>query len=132
MKKYFRYIFLPLLVVLVIFVGTCLLSSNDVPNMPANIAWDKLAHFGMFFVLSGVSLFFYYKLHNGKPKMSRCIFWGFIVPVIYGGVIELLQKYLFTSRSAEWGDFVANMLGALFGCVVVVVYFRILKNCTSR
>jgi VanZ family protein len=124
MLKHIRYIFLPLLVVLIIFVGTCLLGADNVPDMPTGIAWDKAAHFGMFFVLSAVSLFCYYRLHNGKPKMMCWIFWGFIVPVIYGGVIELLQKHVFTSRGAEWGDFTANILGSLVGSIVVIVYLR--------
>lgn len=129
MLNYFRYIALPLLVVLLIFAGTCLLHPNNVPNMPKSpIAWDKLVHFGMFFVLSAVLLFSYYKWHNGKPKMGRWIFWGFVVPVLYGGAIELLQKYVFTARGAEWGDFFANLLGSLTASVVIIYLMRYRKN----
>ena len=120
MLNVFRYTFLPLLVMLVIFIGTCLITSEQVPDMPQGIAWDKLVHFGMFFVLSAVCLFSYYKWCGGKPKMGRWLFWGFVMPVAYGGVIELLQKYVFTHRGAEWGDLVANTLGSLVACVLVV------------
>ena len=35
-----------------------------------------------------------------------------LVAVLFGGAIELLQKYLFTWRSGEWGDLFADAVGA--------------------
>lgn len=121
MNSYLRHILLPAIVGLVIFTVTCLISSNDVPDLPKIVAWDKIVHFGMFFLLSAVALFDYFRLHQGKPKMSRWIFWGFVLPVIYGGIIELMQKYFFVSRSAEWGDFIADILGS--GTALIIALF---------
>ena len=101
MRTLFRYMLLPFLVGLIIFTGTCLIGPESVPDMPRGVPWDKVVHFGMFFLLSAVSLFDYYKLHEGEPSIFRWMLWGFMIPVIYGGGIELLQKYIFTSRSAE-------------------------------
>ena len=123
-----KHLLLPLTVTLVIFYGTCIMTSEQVPDMPSGIAWDKIVHFGMFFTLSAVSLFSYYKIRNGKPKMGWWLFWGFVMPVIYGGVIELLQKYVFTHRGAEWGDFVANTLGSLVACVLVIFLLKRYKK----
>ena len=123
-----KYLLLPFAVILVIFVGTCLLTPANVPNMPDGIAWDKLVHFGMFFTLSAVSLFAYYKIRSDKPIMSWWLFWGFVIPVLYGGIIELLQKYVFTYRGAEWGDVVANTLGSLVACILVVYWLKYRKN----
>ena len=95
MSTFLRYTFLPLLISLVIFIGTCLIQPAHVPEMPPGVPWDKLVHFGMFFLLSAVTLIDYYRLHKGSPHPFRWVFWGFIVPVIYGGVIELLQLYAF-------------------------------------
>lgn len=92
--------------------------------MPKSIPWDKLAHFGMFFFLSAVSLIDYYRMHKGNPSVYRLAFWGFFVPVFYGGVIELLQKYLFASRSAEWGDWFADLLGSLAATLIVIIFFK--------
>ena len=124
MKRYLRYIFLPLFVVLIIFLGTCVLSGNDMPEMPGGVPWDKIVHFGMFFVLSAVSLFDYYKLHDGEPSRIRWIFWGFVVPVIYGAAIEMMQKYFFSYRSAEWADFIADVLGSLTATVIAIIYMN--------
>jgi VanZ family protein len=52
------------------------------------------------------------------------MFWGLLIPVIYGGVIELLQKYYFPTRSAELGDWIADILGSLVATVIAVIFLR--------
>lgn len=128
MGMYLRHIFFPLIVVFLIFAVTCLINTGDVPDMPKGIPWDKLVHFGMFFVLSAVSLWDYYKLYNGNPVLRKWIFWGFVVPVLYGGIIELLQKYVFTSRGAEWGDWIADILGSLTATMIAIIYLKRRNN----
>lgn len=124
MKTLLRYTILPLIVVLLIFIATCLLSPSDMPSMPESIPWDKLVHFGMFFLLTTVIMVDYYWMHKGNPPLFRWIFWGLIIPIFYGGAIELMQKYFFSSRSAEWGDWIADILGSLVATVLVIIFFR--------
>jgi VanZ family protein len=119
-----RYTLLPLIIGLLIFIGTCLIPSDQVPEMPAGIPWDKIVHFGMFFLLSAVSLYDYYKFHNNNPRLIRWLFWGFLVPVIYGGIIELLQMNFFSSRSAELVDWIADVLGSLFATILAIIFLR--------
>ncbi len=111
----------PLLISLLIFVGTCLLGASDMPKLPQILPWDKIGHFGMFFILSIVSLFNYYYLHNGNPKFWKWMFWGIIIPSIYGGAIELMQEYFFTFRSAEWADYVADILGSVSAGILALI-----------
>jgi VanZ family protein len=119
-----RYTLLPLIIGLLIFIGTCLIPSDQVPEMPAGIPWDKIVHFGMFFLLSAVSLYDYYKFHNNNPRLIRWLFWGFLVPVIYGGIIELLQMNFFSSRSAELVDWIADVLGSLVATILAIIFLR--------
>jgi VanZ family protein len=119
-----RYMFLPLLVGFIIFIGTCVTGPETVPDLPSSLPWDKIVHFGMFFLLSAVSLLDYYKLHDESPPVFRWIFWGFVIPVIYGGVIEILQKYIFTSRSAEMGDWIADMLGSAMATLLAIILLQ--------
>ncbi len=128
MARYLRHIFLPLLISLLIFAATCLWGAQNIPKLPKSLPWDKLVHFGMFFVLSAISYIDYYRLHNGKPRKGRWIFWGFVVPVIYGGAIELMQKYFFTSRGAEWADWVADILGSLAATIIAIIYLQRKEN----
>ena len=56
--------------------------------------------------------------------MSRWVFWGFILPVIYGAAIELMQKYFFSSRSAELADFLADLLGSLTAWLIALFLYK--------
>jgi VanZ family protein len=105
-------------------VGTCLITSVNMPDMPQGIPWDKVAHFGMFFMLSAVSLYDYYLYHKRTPKLLPWIFWGFVVPVLYGGVIELLQSKVFTYRSGELLDFIADLLGSLCALLLTLIVLK--------
>lgn len=119
MQNIFRRLLLPSAVIVLIFIGTCLLTPNDIPKLQGDIPWDKIVHFGMFFVLSAAALYNYYRLHEGQPSRVRWIFWGFLLPVCYGGLIEILQaKYFY--RSAEWGDFVADTLGTVTALLIAL------------
>ena len=124
MNSLFRYSILPLILGLLIFIATCLITSNSIPSMPEDIQWDKIAHFGMFFLLSAVIMYDYYRMHNKSPSRTRWIFWGLIVPVFYGGLIELLQKYFFASRGAEWGDWIADIAGSLIATLLALVFLK--------
>src|SRR5690554_2426883 len=123
MKYLLRYI-PPIVVGSLIFVITCLIKPDTLPGMPEGIQWDKIAHFGMFFMLSAVIMYDYYRMHNKSPSRTRWIFWGLIVPVFYGGLIELLQKYFFASRSAEWGDWIADIAGSLIATLIALIFLK--------
>lgn len=124
MKKYIRYIILPVVVGFLIFAATCLIKPDDIPSVPVVFTgFDKIVHFGMFFVLSFVNFIDYYKLYDGKPRMNRWIFWGFVLPVFYGGAIELLQENFF-SRSGEWADFIADLIGSLTAMILILYLYK--------
>lgn len=127
MKRYIRYLLLPIFVVLLIFTGTCLISSNDIPSISTGLPWDKVAHFGMFFLLSLVNLVDYYKLCDGNPPLWRWLFWGFVIPMLYGGIIEILQEKYF-GRSGEWLDFIADMLGSASATVFTLFMYKLFSH----
>jgi len=46
-----------------------------------------------------------------------------LIPLLYGGTIELLQAYVFTWRSGEWADLFADCVGTgmgLFGALIAI------------
>jgi VanZ family protein len=121
-NRYLRHLLLPGVIGVVIFLATCVLGSEQVPDLPPLLPWDKMVHAGMFFVLSAVCYYDYYRLFDGNVHLKKWIFWCFFIPVIYGGSIELLQLFVFTSRSAEWCDFVADIIGSLLASFDVNLY----------
>jgi VanZ family protein len=38
--------------------------------------------------------------------------------VAYGGMLEIMQATVFSNRSGDWLDFIANSFGCLMGLVV--------------
>lgn len=77
--------------------------------------FDKLVHCGFFFVL--VIFGFYGVIRQQVPAFMpyKAVLFIIALAIIYGGVIELLQLYIFTWRSAEWDDLFADAVGALMG-----------------
>ncbi len=119
-----HYALVPLFIGAIIFFATCLWNPSDLPKLPSYFPWDKVVHFVMFLTLSAASLIYYYKLHNSKPIIWKWIFWGFVVPVVYGGIIELMQGSIFPGRSCEMADFVADMLGSTTAMIFSFYYYR--------
>jgi VanZ family protein len=44
-----------------------------------------------------------------------------IVLVSYGALIEMLQQYIFTWRSGDWNDLLADSIGGCMGIFAVLI-----------
>ena len=67
---------------------------------------DKAYHVVAFFFLS-------FPLSFARPRL---VIWVLLGVLAFGGSLELMQ-HLF-GRNAEWGDFVADVIGAFFGAAI--------------
>jgi VanZ family protein len=47
----------------------------------------------------------------------------FLAVVALGGSLEIIQS--FVGRDAEWGDFLANDLGAVLGLALAIAYLAV-------
>lgn len=78
---------------------------------------DKVVHFCLYFVM-GVLVVAVLSL-NGTLKKSK---WLLLVSIsicfIYGWIIEIFQQVLFTGRSYEVMDIVADTAGAIVGVLL--------------
>lgn len=96
-------------------------SPYNVPNIQ-NL--DKIVHFTMYMGLVSVFCFDVYRSswlsrHDGSILLS-----GWILAVLWGGLMELFQKYFTEYRTADWFDFLANTVGAFAGILVGVFIIR--------
>ncbi len=121
MQSSFRYIVLPSLVALVIFYFTCIVDVDSIPAPKSLLEYDKLAHFGMFFALSGVIYIDYYLKHQGNPNGYKWLLFGLILPVIYGGLIEIAQENFF-ARTGDLYDFIADAMGSMSATIIALFY----------
>ncbi len=98
----------PLLWLLIIFYGL-LVPANALPIKPfLNIPhFDKIVHFSLFFVLC-LLLIRPLKVLKWKPYLLAPL-----IAITMGGLLELGQRYLTSSRSSDFYDFLANTTGVL-------------------
>ena len=109
----------------------CGIPGRDIPHISflELLSFDKFVHAGIFFVLvlltiRGLILQGRYKDINTKPKM----FAGFVC-ISYGGLLEVMQGTLFSERSADVYDFIANSFGCIIG---IILYNKIERRFISR
>lgn len=77
---------------------------------------DSLGHFLSYVLLSFVVAFESSRCGISlSSKLMFCL--SFLIPSLYGGLIEILQDRFFPPRSAEWSDWIEDSLGALLGYV---------------
>jgi len=85
------------------------------PRLEGPLLWDKLDHFIAYF---GLAL-----LATLGWGFRRSLVWVFAGVLAMGAGLEGLQ--LLVGRDAEWGDMLANGVGALTGLGLAVIYLAI-------
>jgi VanZ family protein len=85
------------------------------PRLAGPWAWDKLDHFTAYFGLMLLSALAW--------GLRRSLVLVFLVMVALGGALELIQ--MLVGRDGEWGDFLANDLGALVGLGLAALYLAV-------
>ncbi|MBK6521897.1 MAG: VanZ family protein [Sphingobacteriaceae bacterium] len=109
-----------------IILGLCSMPGQHIPsfNFLEMLAFDKWVHAGMFFVLC--SLIFFYLLQKNSSHNKIYVF--FALSILYGCSLEIMQGSLFSNRSADWNDIIANSVGCVFG----LMFYRKLFNYLAR
>lgn len=102
---------------LIIF-GLCSTPGRFIPTTSwlELLSFDKLVHASMFFILCTLCLAGV-KAH-GQPDYMNVIF--ALLAIAYGGLLEILQAKVFSQRSGDWLDFIANS----FGCLMAILFGR--------
>lgn len=86
------------------------------PAAPGILGWDKLQHFLAYGLLA---LLIARVLECRRAGANRHAWWqAWLVAVLFGLLLELLQGSMRYGRSAEWPDLIADALGALLACVL--------------
>jgi VanZ family protein len=95
----------------------CGIPGNRLPRVDF-LMWmkpDKMVHLFIFGLLS-------YLLIRGFIRQEAVGFlkanpkqWAFLLSILYGALIEILQEYVFINRSGDVRDAMADAVGALIG-----------------
>jgi len=94
----------------------CWLSLTSTPPLiPGILGWDKLLHV-LAYALLTILVAQYLYLHCLDSWKAG--FYAACFAVLYGGLMEVMQLAVQTGRFAEWWDLVADIVGAIAGCVI--------------
>ncbi len=110
-----------LLAVLAMLVSWLALS--PAPPDGLDTGWDKLNHAGAFAALTVVAIFAF-------PRSRRSLWLLLAGLLCFGGAIEIAQSFTPT-RSAEWGDLLADAVGMAAGALAAVLITRIVLGRTQ-
>lgn len=100
------------------------MAPSDVPEVEFDffIPADKIVHFCMYFGLAFVASCNYIYVNRGEISINRLLLGAILIPILYGGLLEILQANFF-SREGDWWDFLANTLGAL-SAIPLAIWFK--------
>ena len=79
---------------------------------------DKIVHAVFYFTLMILLSWGLRKQHYFFKLNHNSLLFSFLFCLFWGGLMELSQLFLFTYRSAEWADFLANTIGATFALLL--------------
>lgn len=121
-----RYPISMLVILAVIYLSFFRPPSTDLDSIPHI---DKVVHVCMYFGMSGMLWLEFLRAH----RRDRAPLWhawvgAFLCPVLFSGVVELLQAYCTTYRGGDWLDFAANAAGAVLATAVALAVRRALRR----
>lgn len=91
---------------------------------------DKFAHLGVYFVLAACLI--YGLLRAGHcQNLKSSVVSAILISMAFGGILEILQQYVFVGRSGDILDFTANSTGAILaGLLALLFRHRIVSLCS--
>lgn len=113
-KLLLKYSFSAAILWTLIIFGLCCTPGQYIPttNWLELLSFDKFVHASIFFTLAVLWLVYIYSSH--KLSKSSMIF-IISLCVAYGGMLEIMQATVFSNRSGDWLDFIANSFGCFMG-----------------
>ena len=105
-----------LIILTVIYLSFFKPPTTDLSNIP-NI--DKIVHVCMYLGMSGMLCLEFLRAHQkGDSPLWHAWVGAFVCPVLFSGMVELLQEYCTTYRGGDWLDLAANTTGALIASLI--------------
>lgn len=87
-------------------------------------SYDKLAHLGVFAILSGLLVFGALRSRLFGETKTSLIVYPLIISIIYSAGLEFLQRFS-PGRASDVYDLIANIAGAICGVLVFYIFNKI-------
>lgn len=121
--------FYPGLIIAILIMVIMGLPGNCFPTVVSFWDWlgpDKIVHLFVFGILSFSMLWGYRKKIITQNATSRkyAYLLTILLSISYGGLTELLQKYVFINRYGSIYDLIANAIGCVLGVIVFFLCYK--------
>jgi VanZ family protein len=118
-KLLLKYSLLAALIWTIIIFVLCCTPGKYVPTAHwlELLSFDKFVHASIFFILTCLWLVYVFMINKLSIVTMIFIIFGCVA---YGGLLEVMQATVFSQRSGDWLDFIANS----FGCLIGLWFFR--------
>lgn len=78
----------------------------------------------MYFILSGLLWGEFLRSHKVGDSIWHAWIGAFLCPVLFSGIVELMQEHLTAYRGGDWLDFLANTTGSLLASILAYIILR--------
>jgi VanZ family protein len=85
---------------------------------------DKVGHFTFYFIFTFLILNGYVNFSSSEKPVFKAYILTILLVMMYGGMLEIMQHYIFIHRTADWFDFAANTFG---GLTAILLYNLVTK-----
>ena len=117
--KQFRYVLIWLLIIFIL----CNMRPSSLPSSSLFFpGFDKFVHVVFYFVLCFLMIDAFYRQTRFRLLGLLPITFATFICLFYGGLIEVLQMKVFTYRSGDWGDFIADAIGTFMALIPYYIY----------
>ena len=109
----------------VVAVAIALLSLWEHPTLPPLVLrWSDKTWHTLMYVVQAVALLLPVAALGGAKQKGIWVryVWAWVLTVGYGGLMEVLQATCTRTRTGDWMDLVADIIGASIGLILVAIY----------
>jgi VanZ family protein len=100
-----------------------LMPGQEMPEMGDLFSFDKLAHLGVFGILSFFMILGFSKQYTFPGLKSNPIRYALIISTLYASILELGQS-LIPDRYANYYDMTFNLLGVFIGAIIFLLIYK--------
>ena len=103
----------------------CLASFNNLPSVSVQ-HFDKIVHAAFHFGIT--ALWFLYWNSKEKGQLRKSLLKAFLFSLVYGSLIEIMQRVFTATRSGDVLDLLGNITGALIAVLLILIITSIVKS----
>lgn len=106
------------------------LPGSFLPHVKPVIGIDKVVHLLMYAVFTYATLWGYREpfMNNGKNYRRKAFWITLSLGIVYGALTEVMQEFLVPGRNGNMYDWLADVIGSIFGAIIAVFLLRDRNN----